>query len=423
MRRILLATIGSLGDLHPYIAIAQALARRGQQPLIATAPEYRAEVEREGIAFFPVGPGFAHFGDYRALMEKLFDVRRGTEFLVREIVMPHLRTSYTDLAKAAEGADLLVSHPLTVVLPLIAELRKLPWAATVLSPLSLMSAYDPPLIAGVEWLHRLRRLGRAPYRLVFALLKLVSRRWEAPLRELRRELGLPPARGPALLDGQFSARLNLALFDPHLAAPQPDWPANLRITGAPLHDGALGDDERRALGAFLADGEPPLVFALGSSAVWVAGDFWNLAVEAAQRLRRRALLVTGRDTPPRLAAGLPAGIRAIPYVPYSRVFPRALAVIHQAGIGTLSQALRSGRPQLIVPFAFDQPDNARRAAALGLARVLPLKNLGARSLADELGALLESASYAEGAARIARELATVNGAERAADALLTYGSG
>src|SRR6267142_2007389 len=387
MRRILLATIGSLGDLHPYIAIAQALARRGQQPLIATAPEYRAEVEREGIAFFPVGPGFAHFGDYRALMEKLFDVRRGTEFLVREIVMPHLRTSYTDLAKAAEGADLLVSHPLTVVLPLIAELRKLPWAATVLSPLSLMSAYDPPLIAGVEWLHRLRRLGRAPYRLVFALLKLVSRRWEAPLRELRRELGLPPARG------------------------------------APLHDGALGDDERRALGAFLADGEPPLVFALGSSAVWVAGDFWNLAVEAAQRLRRRALLVTGRDTPPRLAAGLPAGIRAVPYVPYSRVFPRALAVIHQAGIGTLSQALRSGRPQLIVPLAFDQPDNARRAAALGLARVLPLKPLGARSLADELGALLESASYAEGAARIARELATVNGAERAADALLTYGSG
>jgi UDP:flavonoid glycosyltransferase YjiC (YdhE family) len=417
MRRILLATIGSLGDLHPYIAIAQALARRGAEPVIATAPDYRAEVEREGIAFHPVGPGFGYFGDYRALMQKLFEPRRGTEFLVREIVMPHLRSAYADMSKAAEGADLLVSHPLTVTLPLIAEQRRLPWAATVLSPLSLMSPSDPPLIAGVEWLYSLRRLGRAPYQMVFSLLKLISRRWEAPLRELRRELGLPPARGLALLDGQFSPYLNLALFDPHLATPQPDWPRNLHITGAPLHDGAMGEDERRALDDFLAAGEPPLVFALGSSAVWVAGDFWQHAIEAAQRLRRRALLITGRDTP--LGLALPHDIRAFPYLPYSLIFPRALAVIHQAGIGTLSQALRSGRPQLIVPFAFDQPDNARRAAALGLARVLPLRKVSPRSLADELAALLDRASYAERAAPIARELAAINGAERAAEALLT----
>jgi hypothetical protein len=100
------------------------------------------------------------------------------------------------------------------------------------------------------------------------------------------------------------------------------------------------------------------VFALGSSAVWIAGDFWDLAAAAARQLGRRAILVTGPATP----KGLPGGVRAFPYLPYSSAFPRAAAVVHQAGIGTLAQALRAGRPQLIVPVAFDQPDNAQRAA-------------------------------------------------------------
>jgi UDP:flavonoid glycosyltransferase YjiC (YdhE family) len=168
------------------------------------------------------------------------------------------------------------------------------------------------------------------------------------------------------------------------------------------------------LNKFLDEGEPPIVFALGSSAVWVAGEFWRHAIEASRALGRRALLITGRDTPG--VENLPPGMRAFGYLPYSMIFPRAAAVVHQAGIGTLSQALRSGRPQLIVPFAFDQPDNARRAAELGLGRVLPLKRLA--SLKSELEALLENPAYEKHAARVARELRGVNGAERAADELL-----
>jgi len=404
--RIVLATVGSLGDLHPYIAIAKALNARGAHAVLASVPEYRPDAEREGIDFAPVGPGFAAFGDYDRLMAKIFEVPQGTEFIVREMVMRHLRTAYDGLLRAAEGADLLVSHPLTMVVPLIAEQRRLPWAATILSPLSLMSAYDPPLLPGLEWLHALRRLGRAPYAALFNLFRLISWRWEAPLREFRRSLGLPPARGLAMLEGQFSPHLNLALFDPVLAAPQPDWPRNLRVTGAPLHDGPLGE--------FIDEGEAPLVFALGSSAVWVAGDFWQQAIEASRALGRRAVFIAG---PAQLGA-LPPGMRAFAYLPYSKVFPRARAVIHQGGIGTLSRALRSGRPQLIVPFAFDQPDNARRAAALGLARVLPARKADARSLAREIGRLLADGAYDQQAQVVARELRETNGAARAAEALL-----
>jgi rhamnosyltransferase subunit B len=416
--RILIATIGSLGDLHPYIAVARALKARGRDAVIATAPEYRADIEKAGVGFAPVGPGFAHFGDYRKVMEKLFDVRTSARYLIADIVMPHLRTTYEDLSRAAEGASLLVSHPLTLALPLIAAKKNLPWAATVLAPANFFSTWDPPVIAGAEWMYGLRRLGRTPYRVAFSLAAMALHRWEAPYRAFRRELGLPPLTSQVMLAGQFSPYLNLGLFDAPLAQPQPDWPRNVRVTGAPLHDGSF--DVQNELNKFLDAGDPPIVFALGSSAVWVAGDFWRHAVEASRALGRRAILITGRDTPG-VANLLPADspeVRAFGYLPYSVIFPRAAAIVHQAGIGTLSQALRSGRPQLIVPFAFDQPDNARRAAALDLARVLPLKKLDALSLSSELKILLEGKTYDNHAQRVAEELRGVNGAECAADELL-----
>ena len=168
------------------------------------------------------------------------------------------------------------------------------------------------------------------------------------------------------------------------------------------------------LEAFLAEGEAPIVFALGSSAVWVAGDFWDKAVAAVQRLGGRAVLVTGPVTP----ENLPREVRAFPYLPYSKVFPRAAAVVHQAGIGTLAQAMRAGRPQLLVPISFDQPDNALRASALGLGRAIPFKRVTARLLASELATLLARPEYAQQARKVAGALADNDGAGRAADELI-----
>lgn len=415
MSRFLFATIGSLGDVHPYIAVARALTARGHRAVIATTADYRADVEGAGVGFAPVRPSMADVGDYQALAPKLFEARRGPEYLIRGLVMPHLRVAYEDLYRAAEGADLLVSHPLTMTLPLVAEIRQLPWVASVLSPLSFMSRHDPPVLVEAPWLRRVRALGPQPYGLLFDLARWYVRGWEAPLRDFRESLGLAPTGKMAMFEGQFSPLQNLALFDPPLARPQPDWPANVRVCGAPMHDGRGPDAETRAdLELFLAAGEAPIVFALGSSAVWVAGDFWDHATAAARRLGRRAVLITGPVTP----GNLPDEVRAYPYLPFSIVFPRAAAVVHQAGIGTLAQAMRSGRPQLIVPVAFDQPDNARRAAALGVARLIPFKKVTVRRLVDALAAVLEEPQYAHRARAVAAGLAGIDGAARAADELI-----
>ncbi len=416
-KRIVFATFGSLGDLHPYIAIARDLVRRGHQPLIATFDAFREAVESASVEFAAMRPSMAGFGDPVAVMQRLVDPWRGPEFLVREMFMPHLRDTYEDLARAAEGADLLVNHPLAFVGPLLAEKRGLRWASTVLAPLSLFSADDPPLFPGAPWLQSVRRLGAGPYRLVFRIPRFMMRRWEAPLYALRAELGLSEPGPVAQMEGQYSPALNLALFSRTLAAPQLDWPRQTVVCGFPRYDGPSPDAATQAaLDSFFADGDPPIVFALGSSAVMIADAFWRHAIEASDRLGRRAVLIIGK--PPEELGALPRSIQAFRYVPYSAVFPRAAAIVHQGGIGTLAQAFAAGRPQLIVPVAFDQPDNARRTAALGVARAVPFRNATGVSMAREIAALLDEPDCSKRAVILGQTIRGEDAAGAACDALL-----
>ena len=413
MKRIVFSTVGSLGDLHPYIAIGKEVQERGHRAVIATTDRYRAIIQAEGIEYAPLRPAEAQFGGLEAVAARLFDPYRGPGYLIREMVMPYAREQYEDIASACRRADVLVTHPLTMAGPLVCAKTGLPWVSSILAPASLMSAIDRPLLNSALWAHALRNMGAMTYRMVTKVAELVARRWESPLHALRSELGLPRAPHAALLQGQFSPRLNLALFPRLLAEPQSDWPANTVLTGFARFDGGSTDPHLvQELEAFLAAGDPPIVFALGSSVVMIAGDFWEKAIEASHQLGRRAILLTG--TPLRQA--LPTSVRAFDYLPYSVVFPKAAAIVHQGGIGTLAQALAAARPQLIVPVAFDQPDNARRATNLGVARSIPIRKVTVAKMARALEVLLAETSYAANAAKAADGLD--GGARRAADALL-----
>ena len=412
-KRILITTFGSLGDVHPYIALALELQHRGHLPVIASFDLHRGAVEAAGVAFHAVRPGLEVFGEIETVVRKLFGSLRGPEYMIREIFMKHLRDSYADTLAAARGADLMLTHPLTFAARLVAEKQGVPWVSTVLAPLNLLSSVEPPLFPAGGWLQGLRKLGVGPYRAVFGALKWWLKYWDSPLHSYRAELGLSPLRVSAQFEGQFSPLLNLALFSPLLSAQIEDWPAHTVMCGFARYDGMGVDGEYEGLQSFLAAGDAPIVFALGSSAVHIAGDFWFHAGRAAQILGRRAILLTGRV--PDQQPELPAGVRAFQYLPYSAVFPHAASVVHQAGIGTLAQALAAGHPQLIVPVAFDQPDNARRAQRLGVARVLPFKQVTAERLAAQLQPLLEDPSYAQRAATLAGSPAQENGAGRAAD--------
>jgi rhamnosyltransferase subunit B len=414
-KRIVLATFGSLGDLHPYLAIALDLKRAGHRPLLATLDVFREAVESEGIDYARIRPGTAELGDIARIVQRIFHPVRGPEYLMREFMMPWIRESYADLDAVCKDADLIVTQPLAFSGRLIAEKRGLPWVSSVLAPLSLMSAIDPPHFTGLPGGGLvLRKFGIGPYRACFKLMKLVAGGWEKPLHALRAEIGLPPTKQLALFDGQYSPRLNLALFPSLIAEPQADWPANTITCGFARYPGTPVTPELKAeLDAFLAQGEPPIVFTLGSSVAMDAGDFFAKAAAVATRLKRRALLVTGQDPPP----GLPATMKAFKYLNYAEVFPHAAVNVHQGGIGTLAQALAAGKPQLVMPAAFDQPDNARRAVKLGVARTLPLQRAGVDAMAENLSALLTNPDYHARASATEESIRSQNGARRAAELL------
>jgi UDP:flavonoid glycosyltransferase YjiC (YdhE family) len=418
MKRIVLTTFGSYGDLHPYIALAHGLQARGHEATIVTSALYRDKVSEQGIGFQPMRPNIAELGDQAEIVRRVYDRRRGAEYLTRELIMPYLPQTFDDLLAAARHADVLVSHPITYAAPLVARKLELPWLSTVLQPMVFMSAYDPPILPPAPWLKGLHSVSPALYRLAFGVLKRTVRSWSGPVRQLARAQGLPETDGDPLFEGQFSPHGTLALFSPVLADPQPDWPPRTRITGFPFHDADPVDPAAmRALEIFLDAGEAPIVFTLGSSAVFAAGDFYRQAVEIAQRLERRAVLLTGQLAGDQGIGQLPPGMFATQYAPYSMLFPRAAAVVHQGGVGTLAQALRAGRPMLVVSFSHDQPDNGERAERLGCARHLPRVKFTVARAADALRELLGDPCYARAGAAIAQRMAREDGVATACDCI------
>ncbi len=379
--RIVFASLGSLGDLHPILALAATARTHGHQPIIAASDGYREYLENLGFSFYPIRPDFEF---EPALVGHLFDPVRGPQRLMEEQVFPNVRETYADLLAATRDADLLVVGELLYVAPLVAAARDIPWANAILAPTSFLSAWDPCVLAPAPFLYPLKKLGRWPHRLIFALGRRVTSRWSAPLDEFRRELGLPAAGSP-IFDAKHSPHLTLALFPEFFASPQPDWPPAAQQTGFAYFDQPAPPALVETLRQFREAGDPPIVFTLGSSVVHIASEFYSWAARAATALGRRAILLTGSNPPP---PDLPSSILALDYAPLDVVVPGAAAIVHQGGIGTCAEALRHGVPSLVIPFGFDQPDNAERLRHLGVARTLSRRRLSPTTLAKELRQLL-----------------------------------
>ncbi len=415
-KRIVLTTHGTLGDLHPYLAIALELQRRGHQPVIATCEHHRRKIEAEGVAFHAIRPDIS-FSD-RELHRRLTEPKRGLERVIREVMLPVLRATYDDLLAVVQkdgGADLVISQILIFAAPLVAEKTGVRWVSTELQPGAFLSAHDPPVLAPFPASARLRGLGSSVHDALFRFAKLTARSWSEPVHRLRRELGLAPGKDP-LFEGRNSPHLVMALFSRVIGSRQPDWPANTLVTGFPFYDES-DSSLTPELARFLDAGEAPIVFTLGSSAVWDAGSFYTESAAAAQKLGKRAVLLVGYDPSNQPSEPLPKDIVAARYAPYARIFSRASAVVHQGGIGTTAQVLRAGKPMLVMPFGGDQYDNGARVERLGVGRTIMRRKYTAARAAAALKELLDRPSYSEKAAEVGRVIGAENGVRIACDAI------
>ncbi len=359
---ILFSTFGSLGDLHPYLAIALEAKARGHRPIIATAPKYQIKIEALGLEFRAVRPDLPPDSEFESLAKRVMNLKDGPRYLFQEIINPNLRDSSADLLTASEDADVIITHPAVISGPLVAQKLGKKWLSSALAPISLWSKLDAPTPPTVPQLDFLRVLGPIWPTIMFTLGKIGTKTWVSEVEKLRAEIGVS-SLGHPMFEGQFSPFGMLALFSPLFAPPQRDWPTKTTATGFCFYDaGGMGKKSEVDWRAWIEKGEAPLVFTLGSSAVHDAGDFWRESARVVKNLGTRAIFLTAGTWQSDSEA-----ILALDYAPHSEIFPLARLVVHQGGAGTTAQALRAGIPQIVTPYAHDQPDNARRLRKLGVA--------------------------------------------------------
>jgi rhamnosyltransferase subunit B len=390
---VLLPTLGSAGDIYPVLALGRALVVRGHRAVVVANDHYQDLAAAMGLDFIALGTE----GAFRHLLDHpdMWHPRRSFPLLVREGITPLLRPLFDIIAAADPARTVVAASCLTVGARVAQEALGVPMATLLLQPSMLRSAHRSPVLAGVrppDWIPPAWK--RRYYGLIDRLV--IDPVLVPAVEPLRRELGLPPQRRH-FDRWLFSTTRTIGLFPDWFAEPQPDWPPQVRLAGfirfdpADVAPTAAQTAELREMEDFLAAGEAPLVFTPGS-AMKQGRDFFAAAAEAAGRLGRRAVLLT--RFPEQLPDRLPRGVRHFGYLPLARLLPRAAALVHHGGIGTMAQALAAGIPQMVMPLAFDQFDNAWRLERLGVAASLSAARFRGPTLARKLAVLLDDAALA-----------------------------
>lgn len=411
--RVLLVTTGSHGDINPFLAVARALSARGHEPLLLTNPYYHGQADEAGVPFQGVGERL----DLKNIGKDFPDImhpRKGGRVVLDALINRFARDSYPLVRDLLKGGrfDAVLHHHIALGAAWAAEDAGVPNASVVLAPMLWLTRGD--LLAPQSW----SPLNPGPFSrwLLHALVRPGLRVMIDPMvNRVRREMGLPKDPGSFLRITRGGV-VNLGLWSPLLRPALPDDPPNSVICGFPWHDRHAAQepvDDR--LERFLADGDDPVLFTLGTAAVHVAGDFYDQAAEACRLLGRRGLFLIGPGrTPPRR---LPSGSLAVEYARFSAVMPRCAVNVHHGGIGSTGQALRAGRPTLVIPHAHDQFDNAARVKRLGLSETVPRLKVTPPRLAQALRALFEDRALVARARALGAQLAQEDGAARAAESL------
>jgi rhamnosyltransferase subunit B len=382
-KHFVVVTIGSAGDLFPFMAMALALREAGHRVSFLAPVQHAPFVQESGLDFIglPVDEAVLHDPDLWHPTRGFGVVWRATRPGMARIV-PYVAALPDPLPR--DGNVVLLVHPLALPeADLCRTVRPgLKVAAAYLAPQNLPTVHDPLLVG--------------PWR-VPTWVPLAARRWLwrwagrtfidpvalPDVNAARAARGRPPLT--SLVTHLFGlADLSITLFPEWLAPTQPDWPQPLYRAGFPLFDPKPDAAPSPELQRFLQDGPAPVVFTHGTGNTQAAAYFRH-AVAAVNQLGLRAILLTPH--PDQVPATLPPFILRQDYVPLRRLLPRVAALVHHGGIGTTAEALRAGTPQLVVPLAHDQFDNGARVAALGVGASLPAARLDSARLASALGQL------------------------------------
>lgn len=395
---LLVVAVGTAGDLYPFLRIARELIARGRRVTLLAPVVHEAAVRRAGVPFHGLGTE----EDYRAALAHpdVWHPRKGFRVLW-EGMRDNADALPAYVASLAEDEPIaMLAHPLALPGAALARARRpgLRIVAAWLAPANLRTVHDPMTFGPLPM----------PRRVPLAWRRWLWRRVDAGMIDpvavpdidaAHARYGLPPV-GHFIDHLQSIADANVTLFPPWFAPTPPDWPRPLAEGVFALYDPHRDVAPPEGLERFLRAGDAPVVLTPGSGNRQ-ARRWLERALDGTRRLGRRAVILTPHRE--QVPEPLPADVLWLPYVPLAALLPRAAALVHHGGVGTTAEALRAGVPQVIVPLAYDQFDNAARVTALRAGARESGGTAGARprSLARTLRRLLDSAAVRAGCARVA----------------------
>jgi len=381
---ILIVAVGSYGDVLPLVGLGRELYSRGHTITFFTNGHFANLVQQAGLNF--VCMGSAEEYDAVANHPDLWHPHKGWRVIMKRMMAGALQAAYPLLCShVVPGKTILVSSTLGFVARLVQETHRIPLVTVHFSPGVFHSAYQAPRMPGLplpDWL---------PVRFKQVMWKMVDHLIIDPILKpklncFRRELNLAPV-SRIFHTWIHSPDLVLGLFPEWLAAPQPDWPPSTILTGFPFYDDAADSTLPTTIQTYLDTHPQPLVFTPGSANKH-GRQFFAEAAKACQLMQRFGIFLT--RYPEQLPQPLPSHVVHFSYAPLSHLLPHCAALIHHGGIGTCSQALRAGIPQLIQPYAFDQFDNGDRIEKLGVGRTISRRAFHAKRIVENLKHLLTS---------------------------------
>jgi rhamnosyltransferase subunit B len=390
--RVLIATLGSAGDVHPLLAIAQSLRLRGHQVELISPPCFEPMARQLGVEFHPVGTA-EHYA--RTLAHpKLWHPIDGLGVMWRGMIKPAIAPVYERIEEAARrGKITVLASPIVFGARLAQEKLGIPLVTAYTAATMVRSVRDPLTIA--QWRVPSWLPGFARSMAWKALDQFKLEPMARPtLDAMRHDWQLDPLSEPIFGSWMHSPDAGVTLFPDWFAAQAVDWPRQIEQAGFPLFDGDGQGVDEPALQAFLDQGPPPVVFAPGTATVELRA-FLGAAVSACESLGIRGVMICNDAS--QLPANLPRSTHVVRYAPFSWLLPRSRALVHHGGIGSCAQALQAGIPQVAVPRGYDQFDNAWRIERLGVGQSIRHQDFDGTLLAATLGRLLSSDGVAQAA--------------------------
>lgn len=413
---IFITTVGTRGDVQPFVALGKGLQDAGHHVTICTSERFRGFIEEHGLSYGYMSNALLDLMDSQAGRQAMEDTVGVFGFIKTTIKLISQaksinRSLIEDSWNAAREAepDLIIYHPKVLSGIHLAEKLGVPVAMGFYLPLVVPTSEMPA--AGLPDL----KLGGWYNRLTYTLVHKGFTTYMGVIQAFRKEkLGLPPfPKSAGVINTADSEPIPiLHAFSRHLVSPPSDWPPHAHVTGFWFLDRDEAWEPPEDLVNFLNSGEPPVYVGFGSIFGKKPARTAQIVVDALQEAGVRGLIATGWGG--LQARDLPDTIFAIEQAPHDWLFPRVAAVVHHGGAGTTAAGLRAGRPTVICPFFGDQPFWGQRVHDLGVgSKPIPQKKLTVKKLAAALREVTTSTAIRQKAQTLGEHIRAEQGVANA----------